>query len=196
MFASSICITNPRQLSLPHQSATWISPNLCVHIARMRQWHNPSMLICNPSPPPLPPHPTQFKQGSSSWPTRQLAVGCLHLSRLSQFDPVTLFFSLSLLLPYHHLLSLPLLSHLSPTTLLSFPPSSCLCLLPPCLSLSLILLCGGFAVGSPRHEWSISRSPGGSGPYNSVQWAWIVSQSTQEKPLCKHCHFVGCILTV
>lgn len=51
-------------------------------------------------------------------------------------------------------------------------------------SLSLILLCGGFAVDSPRHEWSISRSPGGSSPYNSVQWARIVSQLTQKKNLC------------
>lgn len=66
----------------------------------------------------------------------------------------------------------------------------------PGLSLSLILLCGGFAVGSPRHEWSISRSPGGSGPYNSVQWAWIVSQSTQENLSVNIVIFVGCILTV
>lgn len=53
---------------------------------------------------------------------------------------------------------------------------------------TLILLCGGFAVGSPRHERSINRSPGGTSPYNTVQWAWIVSQTTQEF-VWKRCDF-------
>lgn len=115
--------------------------------------------------------PLRWSRAPPPDPTPRLAVGCLH--------PVFLSWSRQFFL-----------------SLLYCPLPPCLCPLPPWLSLSLILLCGGFAVGSPRHEWSISRSPGGSSPYYSVQWAWIVSQSTQVKPLCKHCHFAGCILTV
>lgn len=69
---------------------------------------------------------------------------------------------------------------------LAFAPS----LAPP----PLILLCGGFAVDSPGHEWSVSWSPGGSGPNNSVQWARIVSHLTQNSLFVRHDHYVGSIL--
>lgn len=167
MSASSICNTNPRQLSSPHQPATLSGPDLCSH--------NPSMLICKPSPPPPPPPLPPTPLSLSRAPPPDQAVS----SRLVVFTPSFSVLSfLSLPLPCHpvYLVSSSLTSLLSPSILpylLLSPPT-----LP--LPLSLIPLCGGFAVGSPRHERSISRSPGGSGPYNSVQWAWIVSQSTQD----------------
>lgn len=185
MSASSVCNTNPRQLSLPHQSATVTSPQPDLCACRLSACGNSTIPACSSvTPSPLLLFlPTHWAEAGPLLQTDQPASGWLS-------SP--LFLSLSLL--YHPLYLYLLLSPLSCLPLY-FPSSSCLCLLPPCLSLSLILLCGEFAVGTPRHEWSISRSPGGSGPYNSVQWAWIVSQSTQEN-LSKHCHFVGCILTV
>lgn len=81
------------------------------------------MLFCNPSPPSLPPFSTQFKQGPSSWPTRQLVVGCLH--------PVFLCFILSLYFSLFSSFSYHLFTPLSlPIFLLLSPPTLCLSLLP------------------------------------------------------------------
>ena len=115
----------------------------------------------------LPPPSLLVEAGPLLW-THQLVVGYLYPISPVILSPCGFFlflsFALSLLSPR----SLPL-TFTSP-----FPPVS------HRTSPTLILLYGGFAVGSPRHEWSISRSPSSSSPYNSVQWAWIVSQSTQE----------------
>lgn len=131
----------------------------------MCQQHNPCMPACNL------PHLLLFlsiplceSRALSDW--LQIVVG----------NPFFFFLSFSSIL---YILPFTSFFHLA-FFFIHFPPSCCLCPLPWHPSLSLILLCGGFAVDSPRHEWSISRSPGGSSPYNSVQWAWIVSQSTQK----------------
>lgn len=85
------------------------------------------MLICNlsPPPPPLPLHPTKFKQGPFVWLTRQLAVGRLHSAFLGFI--LSLYFSLSL--------SLSSISSRLSSVFASFshlsPPTLCLSLLPP-----------------------------------------------------------------
>lgn len=152
------------------------------HVACAQRYHSLSMLICNLSPPPL-----QFNEGPLLQPTLRW------VTPLSWFYPVTVPLSPSL--SYFYTISFRLCLLLSSLS----PPSSCLSDSSHTASPSLIMLYGGFAVGSPRHEWSINRSPGGSGPYNSVQWARIVSQLTQEILSVITCFFFcfwGCILTV
>lgn len=194
MLASSICNTIPLQLSSPHQSTTLTRPDLFVRIAACSNSTIPawssvtrSLLLFLPTPLSLsrvPPPDRPVSLWLVVFFTPSFSVLSCHSIFLS-FSPVSF--------PSTFYLCLFSFTSLLPTLYFSLPSS---CLLPPGLSLSLILLCGGFAVGSPRHEWSISRSPGGSGPYNSVQWAWIVSQSTQENLSINIVIFVGCILTV
>lgn len=89
----------------------------------MQQKHSPSMDICDLSPPPLPHHPTQYKQGPFIWLTRQLMVGRLHSFFLS-FILSLYFFSLPLSSVSSRLYPVFASSfRLSPPTLyLSLPP--------------------------------------------------------------------------
>lgn len=165
MYTSSVCITNSCQLSLPHQSTT--NKSFARNVVAYFPCVNSTIPACLRVTCPT---------SSSSSLSHSVRAGPLLID--SKEWLAILFFSFFFL--FHFIYStFTSFFHLA-FFFIHFPPSCCLCPLPWHPSLSLILLCGGFAVDSPRHEWSISRSPGGSSPYNSVQWAWIVSQSTQK----------------
>lgn len=153
-----MCTTHA-SASSPHQLPSLTG---CLHAATAEPLppssppFSSSMFTTNqspPRPPPPPPFsagPRPIRAGGSSSCSTRLSLP--FLSVLSYH-----YFSLSL--------SLSLLHHSPLPPLRSAPSSNS-----SHLSLHLAVW-WALAVGSPRHERSVSRSPGGSSTYYSVQWA-------------------------